>query len=119
MFYFPLTVTASEFLSRPHKVSHTSQRLHHDHKFCLLGHDQSDLAQYSTSLVSSTSHIAHINITDNSLRGEWKVIIQSQGTYTFQALGSSGLRFSEVLFNIDTSSRHGFKKIDGRPTQGN
>lgn len=84
----------------------------------IIGLDASDMAQYSTSLSSSTSHIAHINVTDDSLRGEWIVIIQSQGTYNTEVLGSGGLSFSQALFKDDTSGRHGIKKVDGRPLQG-
>lgn len=76
------------------------------------------MPQYSTSLVSTTSYIAQINVTDDSLRGEWRIVIRSQGSYSIQVLGSSELSFSEDLFSIDTTSIYGFSEIDGRPLQG-
>ena len=82
------------------------------------GFNPSNLAQYSTSLVSTTAFIAQINVTDNSLRGEWRIVIQSQGSYSIQVLGSSELSFTEELYQIDSSSTFGFSRIDGRPSQG-
>ena len=76
------------------------------------------MQQYSTSLVSTTSYIAHINVTDDSLRGEWTVMIQSEGSYSIQVFGSSELIFSENLFTIDSSGASRFREIDGKPLQG-
>ena len=64
------------------------------------------------------SYIAQINITDDSLRGEWALLIQSQGSYSIQVFGISELRFSEDLYVVDSSNAYGFSKIEGRPSQG-
>lgn len=76
---------------------------------------RSQLKQLATTLDFTTSYIARINITDDSLRGVWRVMIQSQGSYSIQVLGKSRISFSEDLYSIDTS---GFRKIEGRPSQG-
>ena len=82
------------------------------------GFDPSNLTQYSTSLVSSAAFIAQINVTDDSLRGEWRIMIQSQGSYSIQVLGSSELSFTEELYRIDSSNSLGFSRINGRPSKG-
>ncbi len=81
----------------------------------MVGLNPDNLAQYSTSLVSTTSYIAHINVTDDSLRGEWTVMIQSDGSYSIQVFGSTSASFSEHLFSLAPS---GLITIDGKPSQG-
>ena len=84
----------------------------------LTGLNPSTLPQFSTSLVSSTSYIAQVNVTDNSLRGQWRVRVQSQGPYSILVFGSSELSINEDLYRIDDSNTFGFSKIDGRPLRG-
>ena len=59
-----------------------------------------------------------INVTDDSLRGEWRLKITSQGTYSVLVLGSSDVIFSEELFIPDPTSTYGITAISGRPFQG-
>jgi len=63
-------------------------------------------------------YIAHIDLTNNSLFGEWLIMIQSQGPYNIQVLGSSEVSFYERFYSIDASNVYRFSKIEGKPLQG-
>ena len=76
------------------------------------------LAQYTSSLNTATSYISNINITDDFLRGEWTIRIQSQGSYSISVLGNTELSFSSELFKIDPSNTYGFSQLEGKPSQG-
>lgn len=78
----------------------------------------STLPEFSSSLISSSSYIAQVNISSDSLRGRWTVMLQSAGSYTIQVFGISELSFSSDLYRVDSSSTYGFTKINGRPSQG-
>lgn len=84
----------------------------------ITGIEASSLTQFTSSLDSTTSYIVQINITNDSLRGEWTVVILSQGSYSIQVFGNSELSFSADLYNVDSSNAYGFSKIEGRPSQG-
>ena len=92
----------------------------HSHEWQLhfTGVNVSTLPQFSSSLISASSYIAEVNITDDSLRGEWTVSFQSGGSYTLQIYGNSELSFTADLFRMDSSNAYGFSKIEGKPSQG-
>ena len=106
------------FLSQPHKVGYNSCSGNLVTSSFIVGQDPSNLEQFSTSLVSTTSYIAHISVTDDSLHGAWTVMIQSEGSYNIQVFGSSEQSFSEDFFTIDSSSPSRFRELDGKPLQG-
>ena len=62
--------------------------------------------------------MAHINITDNTLRGNWTVTLLTQGYYSIHVSAISDLTISSDLYNLDSTNTYGFSRIDGRPTEG-
>ena len=83
-----------------------------------LGLNSNNLTQYSTVLVSATSYFAQINVTNDSLYGEWRIRIQSQGFYSIYVWGRSELSVAEEIYAIDSSNAYGYSSIEGRPLQG-
>ena len=75
-----------------------------------------DIPQHSISLDSDTAYIATINITEDALYGQWRIIIDSQESFSVQILGNSGLVISTQLF---TSNSNGGGNIDDtKPLEG-
>ena len=84
-----------------------------------LGIDANDLPQYSViSPSASNLYLASINITNNTLRGNWIVTLATQGYYSIQVSAISDLSFSSDIYDSDTTNDYGFSRIDGRPSQG-
>jgi len=80
----------------------------------LIGTYAEDITQYSTSLDSSTSYIATINTTEVTLRGQWRIGLESQGFFTIQVLGNSELIISTHIF---TNSLNGDDIDDVKPLE--
>ena len=80
--------------------------------------DATTLPQFSSSLISSSSFIGEVNITDDSLRGEWSMTIPLGGTYSVQVSADSELTFITNLFRVDPSSTYGFSAIEGVASEG-
>lgn len=76
------------------------------------------MPQYLLLVSSSTLHISNINVTDNTLRGKWKLTIQSGGLYDIQIKAASDLTFSVTFYGNDSSNDHETSKVDGKPLQG-
>lgn len=72
--------------------------------------------EYEVSLISQTAYIASINITDDTLRGMWTMVLQSQGSYSIQILGNTELQFTSTLYKIDPSNVYGFSTLEGKPS---
>lgn len=68
-----------------------------------------DSPQYFTSLNTTTSYIATIDITGNTSYGQWVIRIKSQGFFDVQVLANSQLIISTHVF---TSSPNGGGDID-------
>ena len=84
-----------------------------------LGIDANDLPQYSViSPSASNLYLANINITNNTLRGNWTVTLATQGYYSIQVSAISDLSFSSDIYDSDATNDYGFSRIDGRPSQG-
>ena len=83
-----------------------------------LGIDANNLTQFLVSISTTNLYMANINITDNTLRGNWTVTLVTQGYYSIQVSAISDLTISSDLFNLDSSNTYGFSLIEGRPTEG-
>ena len=84
----------------------------------VLGIMDTNIKDYSTSLISSTVYVGQVNVNPN-LHGNWKTVIQSQGSYNIKVLGNRDTCISENLYQLDSSSMYGFSNIEGKVSQGN
>ena len=65
-----------------------------------IGVNADGIPQYVSPVNSSTLYIATINTTDNTLYGQWRIAIESEGFFTVQVLGNSELLTSTQIFTI-------------------
>ena len=85
----------------------------------LLGIDANDLPEYLVVLTDATNlYLASINVTNNTLRGNWTLTIATQGYYSIQVSAISDLSISSDIYDPDATNDYGFSSIDGRPSQG-
>lgn len=82
------------------------------------GIDANSLGQFSVSISTTNLYMANINITNNTLRGNWTVTLTAQGYYSIQVSAISELTISSDLYNLDSTNNFGFSRIEGRPTEG-
>ena len=85
------------------------------------GIDAIDLSQYSVMSINATDfYLASINITNNTLRGNWTITLTTQGYYSIQVTTISDLSISSDIYqyDADVTNDYGFSRINGRPLQG-
>ena len=76
------------------------------------------MTQFTVIISTTNLYMASINITDDSLRGNWTITLVTQGYYTIQVSAISDLTISSDLYNLDSTNLYGFSRIEGRPTVG-
>ena len=84
----------------------------------ITGVDATTLPQYTSTLSSMTLYIASINTTDSSLRGKWRLVLQSRGAYSIQVMATSDLTFSLTLFQRDSTNDYGVSEVNGKSLEG-
>ena len=88
------------------------------HYFNLLGINANNMTQFTVTISTTNLYMANINITDDSLRGNWTITLVTQGYYSIQVSAISDLSISSDLYNLDSTNTYGFSTIEGRPTFG-
>ena len=83
----------------------------------LTGVSATNLEHYSVTLQSSSLYIATINITSESLYGEW-IISLAVGSYDVTIHAISDLSFTVDLLAFDPTSTYGFSTVVGKPLNG-
>ena len=76
------------------------------------------MTQFTVTISTTNLYMANINITDDSLRGNWTITLVTQGYYSIQVSAISDLSISSDLYNLDSTNTYGFSRIEGRPTVG-
>ena len=77
------------------------------------------MPQYSVVSTDATNlYLASINVTNNTLRGNWTLTLATQGYYSIQVSAISDLSISSDIYDPDATNDYGFSSIDGRPSQG-
>ena len=77
------------------------------------------MMEYSISLDSNTTYVATINITEVALYGEWKLTVQSQGSYSVLIRDYSTLIISTGILTIRSDSDYGnYEVTDLKPLEG-
>ena len=100
-------------------------RIYHnrDHLFSSLASadiNAIDLTEYSISLDSNTTYVATINnITEAALYGEWRLTVQSQGSYSVLIRDLSTLIVSTDIVTFRTDSNYeNYDVADLKPLEG-
>ena len=80
-----------------------------------IGVNADGIPQYFSTVNSATLYVATINITENTLYGQWRISIESEGFFTVKVLGNSELIISTQTF---TSGPNGGEDIgDPKPLE--
>ncbi len=85
----------------------------------VVGTFASEIPQYSISLNTQTTYISQLNVNNDSLRGNWTIMVESlSGSHSIQVFGISNLQVTQNIYQIDLNSTIGFSELEGKPIQG-